>query len=92
MTKEASAARKKTDKRLEAAVKDAPAPNEPTSDVHILRNKTYQVALQIKAKIKTLQQADRVIDGLKKVNAAATRAKIIRRIKSARGRKNMSVH
>ena len=57
-----------------------------------LRNKTYQVALDIKAKMKALKQAERSREGLKKANAAATRANIIRRIKGARGRKHMSVH
>jgi hypothetical protein len=50
------------------------------------------VALEIKAKRKALEQSDRVIEGLKKTNAAATRANIIRRIKAARGRKHMAVH
>ncbi len=57
-----------------------------------LKNKTYQVALEIKAKMKALEQAERAREGLKKANAAATRAKIIGRIKGARGRKHMAVH
>jgi len=71
--------------------KAAPA-QTPVSDVQRLRNKTVQVALQIKAKIKALEQAERAREGLNKVTAAATRAKIIRRIKGARGRKHMAVH
>ncbi len=39
--------------------KAAPA-QAPVSDVQRLRNKTYQVALQIKAKRKALEQAERV--------------------------------
>jgi hypothetical protein len=57
-----------------------------------LRNKTYQVALEIKAKMKALEQAEIAREGLKKANAAATRAKIIGHIKGARGRKHMAVH
>ena len=73
------------------AAKAAPA-QAPVSDVQRLRHKTYRVALEIKAKRKALEQSDRVIEGLKKTNAAATRANIIRRIKAARGRKHMAVH
>jgi hypothetical protein len=49
------------------------------------------VALQIKAKKKALEQVERAREVLKKVNAAVTRAKIIWRIKGARGRKHMMV-
>ena len=64
MTK-AEAARAKA--KAAPVAKAAPA-QAPVIDVQRLKNKTYQVALQIKAKRNALEQADRVIEGLRKVN------------------------
>jgi hypothetical protein len=76
------------------AAKAAPAHAPIVRDtplIRLQRNATRNIQL-IREEMQALNINKRVSKALTKTNAAATRAKIIRRIKGARGRKHMAVH
>ena len=80
--------------RAKAKAKAAPAQAPIVRDtplIRLQRNATRNIQL-IREEMQALNINKRVSKALTKTNAAATRAKIIRRIKGARGRKHMAVH
>ena len=66
--------------------------NKKVAGLNDLVEHTNVVSSVIKIERQATKNAKMATAALKKANAAATRAKIIGRIKAARGRKHMAVH
>ena len=73
--------------RKRQRAKEAAPPAPEISAAQNLRRNNPRVALELEENLKTLRLHEKLVKALTKTNAAATRAKIIGRIKRARGKK-----
>ncbi len=62
------------------------------AEIKELNTQTNEIMRVVSIERQNAKNAKMATAAVRKVNAAATRAKIIRRIKGARGRKHIAVH